>query len=117
MEVGSFHPAPAIFLSPSEPDSPTSEAAGPTLCEHMLRFPAELGTRSGQNTEGRRGSCRALAVSGHAAASPGFLLGLWLEPNGLCVWVCVCVRACLSACESTGVTTDEYSLGIRAVAV
>lgn len=86
----------------------------------MLRFPAELGTRSGQNTEGEeRGLAEALAVSGCAAASPGFLHGaLAQSSNGLCVWVCVCVRACLSAhVGSTGVTTDEYSLGIRVAAV
>lgn len=83
----------------------------------MLRFPAELGTRSGQNTKGEeRGLTEALAVSDHAAASPGFLLGAsGLELQwALCVGLCVCVRACLSArVGSTGVTTDEYSLGIR----
>ena len=70
----------------------------------MLRFPAELGTRSGQNTEGEeRGLAEALAVSGCAAASPGFLHGaLAQSSNGLCVWVCVCVRACLSALAVSG---------------
>ena len=109
---------PCHLSLPSEPDScPTPRAAGLTLSEYMLRFPAELGTRSGQNTKGEeRGLTEALAMSDCAAASPGFLLGAsGLELQwALCVCVCVCARACLSACVgSTGVTTEEYSLGIR----
>ena len=64
----------------------------------MLRFPAELGTRSGQNTKGEeRGLTEALAMSDCAAASPGFLLGAsGLELQwALCVCVGVCARACM----------------------
>ena len=40
----------------------------------MLRFPAELGTRSGQNTKGEeRGLTEALAMSDCAAASPAWI--------------------------------------------
>lgn len=87
---------PALFLSALNQTPAHLRGLQGSLCEHMLRFPAGLGTRSGQNTKGEgRGLTEALAVSDRAAASPGFLLGAsgselqW----ALCVCLCVSVRA------------------------